>query len=105
MSPMDDARWLNPPPPPRCPRWCVKGLLCREDGMHHSRPYPVTGGEATAPMRVWLEQRHRPSDAAPMVVIEVTEGSGEVRYFWLPIGQARLLAFQVRRVVERSKRG
>ncbi|MGW3810894.1 DUF6907 domain-containing protein [Micromonospora sp. NPDC005113] len=99
MSPMDHARWLSPPEVPPCPRWCVKGLLCREDGMHASRPAPANTSDATAPIRVWLEQRHRPADARPMVVIEVSEGSGEVRYFWLPIEQARQLAFQIRRIV------
>lgn len=105
MSPMDDERWLVPLPGAPCPGWCVKGRLCREDGMHHSRPAPVASEAAVSPIRIWLEQRHRPADSAPMVVVEVTEGSGEVRYFSLPIPQARVLAFQIRRVVDRAKKG
>ena len=86
------------------PRWCVHGPICRVDGIHHGRPVPATTAAAAVPMRLWLEQTWRPADGAPMLVLEVTE-SGEARYLYLPTGQGRVLAYQVRRLIDLSKGG
>lgn len=90
--------------PAEHPCWCRRGPICRIDGIHHGRPIPATTEAATVPMRLWLEQTWRPAVGAPMLVLEVTE-SGEVRYLYLPVGQGRVLAYQLRRLIDLSKRG
>lgn len=86
------------------PRWCQQDHTCRIYGVHRSRPVPANTEAATVPMRLWLEQTWRPADGAPMLVLEVTE-SGEVRYLYLPTGQGRVLAYQLRRLIDLSKGG
>ena len=86
------------------PRWCARGPICRVDGIHHGRPLPASTAATLVPIRLWLEQTYRPDDGAPMLVLEVTE-SGEARYLYLPTEQGRVLAYQLRRLVDLAKGG
>lgn len=86
------------------PRWCARGPICRVDGIHHGKPLPADTAAATVPIRLWLEQTWRPVAGVPVLVLEVTE-SGEARYLYLPTEQGRVLAHQVRRLVDLAKGG
>ena len=86
------------------PAWCIKGNICRVDGIHHGRPLPASTAATSVPIRLWLEQTYRPAAGAPVLVLEVTE-SGEARYLYLPTEQGRVLAYQLRRLVDLAKGG
>ncbi|MEU5721558.1 hypothetical protein ABZ783_07025 [Micromonospora sp. NPDC047738] len=84
------------------PRWCLKGNICRVDGIHHSKPLAATTGDAHDAVRVWLEQAWQLPD--PSVVLESTV-DGEVGYVYLPISQARVLRHQLGRLLDAAKGG
>ncbi|WP_422733984.1 hypothetical protein ACN26Y_29795 [Micromonospora sp. WMMD558] len=84
------------------PTWCLKGLVCTEDGLHHSRPLVANSGDAYDAIRVWLEQAWTLD--APSVAFESTV-DGEVRYTYLPLAQVRVLRHQLGRLLEAAKRG
>lgn len=84
------------------PHWCARGPLCTQRGVHHSRPLPVATDTAPADMCLWLQQTHHPAGGDPMLVMEVIE-DGHPRHVWLPLGQARVLSYQVRRLLDLSK--
>ena len=84
------------------PAWCIKGNVCRVDNIHHSKPLTVVTSDAYDLLRIWLERAW--SLDQPSIVLEITT-SGEVSYSYMPLGQARVLVHQVRRLLDASKGG
>ncbi|MFI6329840.1 hypothetical protein ACIBBG_16255 [Micromonospora chersina] len=91
----DPARIEHPP-------WCLKGRICTQDGIHHSRPLPANSGDAHDAIRVWLERAWSLTDLS--VVLESTV-DGEVSYTYLPLSQARVLRHQLGRLIDLAKDG
>ncbi|MFG2052675.1 hypothetical protein ACGFI9_01470 [Micromonospora sp. NPDC048930] len=84
------------------PVWCIKGTLCTQDGIHHSRPLTANSGDAHDSIRLWLERAWSLTD--PSLVLESTV-DGEVSYTYMPLAQGRVLRHQLGRLLDLSKDG
>lgn len=84
------------------PAWCIRGTLCRIEGIHHSRPLTATPDDAMDALRVWIERAHTAERIS--VVVESTV-EGDVAYSYLSTGQARILRHQLTRLLDMAKDG
>ncbi|MER7459221.1 hypothetical protein [Micromonospora sp. NPDC126480] len=82
------------------PTWCIRGKLCTDEGIHHSRPLTVVSGDALDLVRIWSE-RAWTVDRVSFVLETTVEGA--VGYTYLTTEQARVLRHLLGRLLDQSK--